>query len=169
MFLWTLLSLMSFYYSSTYPSFLFLLFFYRCLFYWDFLPFIMHVPESYCFPLFFVVFLCVFPIFFLSFLSLFCPLLLHVIRLICIYSQLYLLLLLLLLQIILACFPASLPGVTCAQVTKHNSFCPTNVEQAPHTNQPYQQTSEIPYLNNSMKGHFWTNGNYAKPPHNRAH
>jgi membrane-associated HD superfamily phosphohydrolase len=35
------------------------------------------------------------------------------------------------------------PGVTYAQITKQNSYSPTNVEQELHTNQPHQQTSKV--------------------------
>jgi hypothetical protein len=43
------------------------------------------------------------------------------------------------------------PGVIYAQVTKHISCSPTNVEQEPHTNQPRQQTIEIQDLKNMIK------------------
>jgi hypothetical protein len=43
------------------------------------------------------------------------------------------------------------PGVTYAQITKQNSYAPTNIKQEPHMNQLHQQTSDIQYLNNMMK------------------
>jgi hypothetical protein len=46
------------------------------------------------------------------------------------------------------------PGVTCAQITKQKPHSLTNVEQAPYTNQPHQQTSEIQDLKNMMKNLF---------------
>jgi hypothetical protein len=35
------------------------------------------------------------------------------------------------------------PGVTYAQITKHNSYAATTIEQNQHINQPLQQTSDI--------------------------
>jgi hypothetical protein len=63
--------------------------------------------------------------------------------------------------------PHTQPGVTYAQITKQNSYAPPNIEQEPHTIQPYQQTSNIQDLHDEKP--FWANGNYAKPPHNRAY
>jgi hypothetical protein len=37
-------------------------------------------------------------------------------------------------------------NITYAQITKQNSYAPTNVEQEPHINQPYQQISDIQEL-----------------------
>jgi hypothetical protein len=42
-------------------------------------------------------------------------------------------------------------GVTYAQITKHNFCASTKVVQEPHTNKPYQQTSDMLELKNSMK------------------
>jgi hypothetical protein len=47
-----------------------------------------------------------------------------------------------------------LPGVTHAQITKQNSYAPTNIEQGPHTNQPHQQTREVQDLKNMMRSLF---------------
>jgi alpha-L-fucosidase len=44
--------------------------------------------------------------------------------------------------------------VTCAQVTKQNSYAATNIEQDQHINQPLQQTSDIQDLKNMMKSLF---------------
>jgi membrane-associated HD superfamily phosphohydrolase len=35
------------------------------------------------------------------------------------------------------------PGITYAQVTKKNSYAPTNIEQEPQTNQSHQQASDM--------------------------
>jgi hypothetical protein len=58
-------------------------------------------------------------------------------------------------------------GVTYAQTTERNSYAPTSIEQEPHINQSHQHFSNIQELKKDEK-HFWSNGNYAKPPHNRA-
>jgi hypothetical protein len=46
------------------------------------------------------------------------------------------------------------PGVTYAQITKQNSYAPTNIHQEPQTNQPYQQTSSMQDLKNMLKRLF---------------
>jgi hypothetical protein len=46
------------------------------------------------------------------------------------------------------------PGVTYAQITKQNSYTPTNIEQEPHINQSHQQTSDIQELKIVMKSLF---------------
>jgi hypothetical protein len=61
------------------------------------------------------------------------------------------------------------PGVTYAQITKQNSYAPTNIEQEPHINQSHQQTRDIHEFKNVMESLFAKNGSYAKPPHNRAY
>jgi hypothetical protein len=58
------------------------------------------------------------------------------------------------------------PGVTCAQITKQNSYAATNIEQDQLTNQPFQQTSDIQDLKKYGEKPFRAYGNYAKPPHN---
>jgi hypothetical protein len=62
--------------------------------------------------------------------------------------------------------PYTQPRVTYIQITKHNSYAPTNIEQEPHINRPFRQTSDVQDLKNMMKA-FWANGSYAKPLHNR--
>jgi hypothetical protein len=63
----------------------------------------------------------------------------------------------------------TLPGVTYAQITKQNSYAPTNIEQEPHIHQFHRQTSDIQELKKYDEKPFWRNRNYAKPPHNRAY
>jgi hypothetical protein len=46
------------------------------------------------------------------------------------------------------------PSVTCAQITKQNSYAATNIEQDQHKIQPYQQTNDIQDLKNMMKSLF---------------
>jgi membrane-associated HD superfamily phosphohydrolase len=46
------------------------------------------------------------------------------------------------------------PEVTYAQITKQNSYAPTNVEQDPLTTQPNQETSDIQDIKYMMKSHF---------------
>jgi hypothetical protein len=43
------------------------------------------------------------------------------------------------------------PGVTYAQITKLNSYAPTNIEEEPHTNQSHQQINDMPELKNDEK------------------
>jgi hypothetical protein len=45
-------------------------------------------------------------------------------------------------------------GVRYAQITKHQSFAPTNIAQKPHTNHPYQQTSNMQDLKHMLKSLF---------------
>jgi hypothetical protein len=42
-------------------------------------------------------------------------------------------------------------GIAHAEITKQNSYMPTNIEQETHTNQSHQQTSDTRDLNNMSK------------------
>jgi hypothetical protein len=46
------------------------------------------------------------------------------------------------------------PEVTYAQITKQNSYVPTNTEQEPHINQSHQQTKDMQECKNMMKSLF---------------
>jgi hypothetical protein len=46
------------------------------------------------------------------------------------------------------------PGVTYAQITKQNSYAPTNTEQEPYMNQSHQQTSDTKEKKNMMRSLF---------------
>jgi hypothetical protein len=46
------------------------------------------------------------------------------------------------------------PGVTYVQITKQNSYTPTNIEQEPHITQPHQQTNNMHELKNMTKSLF---------------
>jgi hypothetical protein len=59
-------------------------------------------------------------------------------------------------------------GITYAQISKQNSYAPTNIEQEPQTNQSHQQISDMQDLKKHDEKPVRANGNYAKPSHNRA-
>jgi hypothetical protein len=52
--------------------------------------------------------------------------------------------------------------VTYAQITKQNSYDPTNIEQGPYISYTYQQTSDIHDFKNMMKTLFQQRGNKLK-------
>jgi hypothetical protein len=55
------------------------------------------------------------------------------------------------------------PGVTRAQITKQNSYIPTNTEQEPHMNQSHRQTGDIQELKNMTKSLFEQLGTMLNP------